>query len=67
MNPDFLLAVLRVERARLSTIIADVDALGLALKGGLISPAQCVAHMHDLGIVGPLAAEVVTPQKELVK
>jgi predicted RNA-binding protein associated with RNAse of E/G family len=67
MSADFLLAVLRVERARLSTILADVDALGLALKGGLISPAQCVAHMHDLGIVGPLAAEVVAPQNELMK
>jgi hypothetical protein len=67
MSPELLLAMLRVESLRLRTIQADVDALGLALKGGLISPAQCVAHMHDLGIVGPLAAEVVAPQNELMK
>ena len=43
MNPDFLLAVLRVERARLGTIIAEVDAIGIGLKAGLITPAQAVA------------------------
>ncbi len=67
MSPELLLAMLRIESLRLRTIQADVDALGLALKGGLISPAQCVAHMHDLGIVAPLAAEVVAPQNELMK
>ena len=67
MSSELLLALLRVESLRLRAIQADVDALGIALRGGLISPAQCVAHMHDLGIVGPLAAEVVAPQNELMK
>jgi hypothetical protein len=67
MNAELLLAILRVESLRLRTIQADIDSLGIALRGGLISPAQCVAHVHDLGIVGPLAAEVLAPQKELVK
>jgi hypothetical protein len=67
MNAELLLAILRVESLRLRTIQADIDSLGIALRGGLISPAQCVAHMHDLGIVGPLAAVVLAPQKDLVK
>jgi hypothetical protein len=67
MSPELLLALLRVESLRLRTIQADIDSLGIALRGGMISPAQCVAHMHDLGIVGPLAAEVVAPQNELMK
>lgn len=67
MNPDFLLAVLRVERARLGTIIAEVHAIGIGLKAGMITPAQAVEHMHDLGVVGPLAQDVVAPQKELVR
>jgi hypothetical protein len=67
MSSELLLALLRVESLRLRAIQADVDALGIAVRGGLISPAQCVAHMHDLGIVGPLAAEVVAPQNELMK
>ena len=67
MSSELLLALLRVESLRLRTIQADVDALGIALRGGLITPAQAVAHMHDLGIVGPLAQDVVAPQKELVK
>ena len=67
MSSELLLALLRVESLRLRAIQADVDALGIAVRGGLISPAQCVAPMHDLGIVGPLAAEVVAPQKELLR
>jgi hypothetical protein len=67
MNAELLLALLRVERLRLSCIIADLDAIGIALGGNFITPAQAVEHMHDLGIVGPLAAEVVAPEKELVR
>jgi hypothetical protein len=67
MSAEMLLALLRVESLRLRAIQADVDAIGVALKGGLISPAQAVAHMHDLGIVGPLAAEVVAPEKKLAR
>jgi hypothetical protein len=67
MNPELLLALLRVERLRLSCIIADIDAIGIALGAGMITTAQAVEHMHDLGIVGPLAQEVVAPQKDLVR
>jgi hypothetical protein len=67
MNAELLLAMLRVERLRLSCIIADIDAIGIALGGNFITPAQAVEHMHDLGIVGPLAQDVVADQKELVR
>ena len=42
MSAEFLLAVLRVERLRFSTIIADIDVLGIGLKAGMISPAHAV-------------------------
>ncbi len=67
MNAELLLALLRTERLRLSCIIADLDAIGIALGGNFITPEQAVRHMHDLDIVGPLAAEVAAPEKELVR
>jgi hypothetical protein len=67
MNAELVLALLRVERLRLSCIIADIDAIGIALLGNFITPAQAVEHMHDLGIVGPLAADVVAPERALGK
>jgi hypothetical protein len=66
MNPDFLLAVLRVERARLGTIIAEVDAIGIGLKAGLITPAQAVEHMHQMNLIGPIAQDAVVDQKALI-
>jgi hypothetical protein len=67
MKPDLILALLRTERLRLSCIIADLDAIGIALGGNFITPETALRHMRDLGIVGPLAAEVVAPEKKLAR
>ena len=57
MSAEFILAVLRAERLRLSAIIADIDALGIGLKAGMISPAQAVEHLHHMGLISPIAEE----------
>jgi hypothetical protein len=67
MRAEFMLAVLRVERLRLSTIIADIDVLGVGLKAGLISPAQAVEHLQYMGLISPIAEDVVADQKALVR
>ena len=67
MSAEFMLAVLRVERLRLSTIIADIDVLGVGLKAGMISPAQAVEHLHHMGLISPIAEDVVVDQKALVR
>ena len=67
MSAEFIVAVLRVERLRLSTIIADIDVLGVGLKVGMISPAQAVEHLHHMGLISPTAEDVVADQKALVR
>jgi hypothetical protein len=67
MSAEFMLAVLRVERLRLSTIIADIDVLGVGLKAGMISPAQAVEHLQYMGLTSPIAEDVVADQKALVR
>jgi hypothetical protein len=67
MSAEFMLAVLRVERLRLSTIIADIDVLGVGLKAGMISPAQAVEHLQYMGLISLIAEDVVADQKALVK
>ena len=59
MSTEFLLAVLRVEHARAKAWLADIDALGIALRGGLITPAQAVEHMREMDLLSsPLAKQV---------
>jgi hypothetical protein len=60
-DKEFLLATLRAELLRAKAWVGDIEALGIALKGGLISSAQAVAHMHDLGVMPPLAKEIEEP------
>jgi hypothetical protein len=67
MSAEFMLAVLRVERLRLSTIIADIDVLRVGLKAGMISPAQAVEHLQYMGLISPIAEDVVADQKALVR
>jgi hypothetical protein len=67
MSAEFMLAVLRVERLRLSTIIADIDVLGVGLKAGMISPAQAVEHLQYMGLISSIAEDVVADQKALVR
>jgi hypothetical protein len=47
MNPDYLLAELRcaVIRARLWQV--DIEAVGIALKNGLVTPEQALELLDD--------------------
>jgi predicted RNA-binding protein associated with RNAse of E/G family len=57
-STEFLLAVLRVEHARTKMWLADIDALGIALRGGLITPAQAAEHMREMDLLSsPLAKQ----------
>ena len=67
MSAEFLLAILRAERLRLSAIIVDIDALGIGLKAGMISPAHAVEHLHHMGLISPIAEDVVADQNALVR
>ncbi len=52
---EYLLAELRCASLRARLAQADIEAVGLALKGGLISPDQAVLLLADadcLGFVG---------------
>ena len=51
----------------MSAIIADIDALGIGLKAGMISPAHAVEHLHHMGLISPIAEDVVADQKALVR
>jgi hypothetical protein len=46
-DTDYVLAELRCLSLRASTIQADIDAITLALKGGLISPAQAIELLDN--------------------
>ena len=43
----YLLAELRCASLRVQLLQADIDAVGLALKGGLITPDQALELLHD--------------------
>jgi hypothetical protein len=44
---EYLLAELRCASLRARLWQADIDAVGLALKGGLIHPEQALKLLHD--------------------
>lgn len=44
---DYLLAELRCASLRARLWQADIDAVGLALRTGLISPEQALELLHD--------------------
>jgi len=52
---EYLLAELRAAALRARLWQADIDAVGLALKAGLISPDQAVEHLSDCGLSRLLA------------
>ena len=52
---EYLLAELRAAALRARLWQADIDAVGLALKAGLISPDQAVEHLSDCGLLSLLA------------
>jgi hypothetical protein len=48
---EYLLAELRVAALRARLWQADIDAVGLALKAGLISPDQAVEYLSHCGLL----------------
>jgi hypothetical protein len=48
---EYLLAELRCAALRARLWQSDIDAIGLALKAGLISPDQAVEHLADCGVL----------------
>jgi len=52
---EYLLTELRAAALRARLWQADIDAVGLALKAGLISPDQAVEHLSDCGLLRLLA------------
>jgi len=46
---EFVLSLVRVARARMQLAILDLDHIGLAVKFGVIHPAQAVAMLRDMG------------------
>jgi hypothetical protein len=48
---EYLLAELRAAALRARLWQADIDAVGLALKAGLISPDQAVEHLSECGLL----------------
>jgi hypothetical protein len=60
---DYLLAELRCASLRARLWQADIEAVGLALKGGLIEPEQALELLHDcdaLHLVGAIREEAPT-------
>lgn len=48
---DYLLSELRCASLRARLLQSDVDAIGVALKAGLISPDEAVEHLADSGVL----------------
>jgi hypothetical protein len=48
---EYLLAELRAAALRARLCKAGIDAIGLALKAGLISADQAVEHLADCGVL----------------
>lgn len=46
---EYVLQLVRIARLRCQTTIADLDHIGLALKHGMIEPAQAVAMLRQIG------------------
>jgi hypothetical protein len=60
---DYLLAELRCASLRARLWQADIEAVGLALKGGLVEPEQAIELLHDcdcLHLIGAVREEAPT-------
>lgn len=54
---DYLLAEMRCASLRARITQADLEAIGLALKGGLITPDQAIALLHDIDVLRLVGTE----------
>jgi hypothetical protein len=50
----FLLASMRVARTNLMTWVAEIDSIGVALRGNLISEETALAWLDELGLLAYL-------------
>ena len=58
---DYLLAEMRCASLRARLLAADIDAVGQALKSGLIDPEQALELLRDCSVL-----QLVSPEKEQV-
>lgn len=61
MHKEFLLAALRGASIRAKMLEADINSIGVALKGNLIdseTAVQWIMEANLLGMVGPLPQDV---------
>jgi hypothetical protein len=54
---EYLLAELRCASLRARLIQADIDAVGIALKDGRITPEQALELLHDCNVLWIVGAE----------
>jgi hypothetical protein len=57
VSAEYLLAELRCAALRARLWQADIEAVGVALRGGLISPEQAVALLADCDCLHLLGTE----------
>jgi hypothetical protein len=53
-NVEYLLSEIRLARAHASLWVNQLDTIGTALKGNLISPEMAVAELRACGFFQPL-------------
>ena len=52
----YLLAELRCAALRARLVACEIDAIGIALRGGLIDPETAVAWLHDCGVLDSMTS-----------
>ena len=58
---DYLLAELRCASLRARLVQADIEAVGVALKAGMISPEQALHLLSDVDALGYIEPKEATP------
>ena len=54
---DYLLAEMRCAVMRVHIQQADIEAIGIALKGGLVTPDQALALLDDVDVLRLVGTE----------
>lgn len=60
-NQDYLLAELRCASLRARLVQADIEAVGIALRAGVISAEQALHLLSDVDAFGYIEPQEVTP------
>jgi hypothetical protein len=61
-RPEYVLAELRCASLRARLLQADIDAVGIALKGNLITAEQAIDLLHDCDLLRHIEPENSTIQ-----